>query len=118
MMASQVLSAKERSVRLISRIQSEHISQIRQRRENHRQPISMPGTIRMLDETRQIDTLTRDLSSEGIGLITAEPVSELDYAEIELFIGNCNESMFARCCWCQPSGCFYLSGWKFINDPA
>ena len=114
-MSGQVLSSKDRAIRLISRIQSAHIRQIRQRRENNRQYISLPGKIRTLGTPGEIEALTRDLSSEGIGLITANSIHPQTRAEIELTISNTTETIYARCCWCESSGIFFLSGWKFFN---
>ena len=116
-MESQTLSSKERAIRLISRIQSAHIQQIRrQRRENHRQCISLPAKIRPLGVPGELEALTRDLSSEGVGMITAESVATKSRAEIEMTIANCTETIYARCQWCKPSGIFFLSGWKFFNS--
>ena len=117
-MTSHTMSIRDRAIRLISRIQSAHIAQIRERRENHRQHISIASKLRLVDSSNEIDALTRDVSSEGLGMITTQRIEEGTLAEIELSLPNCTESIFAKCCWCTESGCFYISGWKFVKEPA
>jgi len=116
MIASPALSSKEKAVRLISRIQSESISQLRQRRECGRTQVFLPGKVRFLDRSAEFEALIRDLSSDGVGLITTKPVRELDRAEIELAVSEGCEVVAARCCWCRALGGFFLSGWEFTSE--
>ena len=116
-MTSQTLSTRDHAIRLISRIQSAHIAQVRERRENHRQHISISAKIRLFGSEAEIDALTRDVSSEGLGMITTQPIHPDTQAEIELSLPNCTETIFAKCCWYSKSGGFYMSGWKFVKEP-
>ena len=107
-------SVQQQIIRLISQIQCEDIQHTRENRESNRQKLTLPVTIKMLEEDGEIDAVSRDLSSSGIGLIAATQVEPETMGELDIELENSTHTVFSRCLWCKPFGKgYFLSGWKF-----
>lgn len=107
-------SVQQQILRLISQIQCEDIRQTRENRESNRQKLTLPVTIKLLNDGSEIDAVSRDLSSSGIGLIASANVEPEALGELEIELENSTHTVFSRCLWCKPFGKgYFISGWKF-----
>lgn len=114
-MTSQVFSIQQHVMHLISQIQCEDIRRKRELRENNRQNITVPVTIKLSDG-KETDAVTRDLSSLGIGLLSSTRLETNLVCELELELDSGTNCVVAKCIWCKPFGKgFFLSGWTFQN---
>ncbi len=99
---------------LISQIQCEDIRRKREFRETNRLNLTVPVTIRSKMGDWEFDAVSRDLSSQGIGLISPEQIEVDSVCDLELFLENDTKTLSAECIWCRPFGRgFFLSGWNF-----
>lgn len=113
-MSTHAQSIQQQIIRLISQIQCEEIQHSRENRESNRQKLTLPITIKLLENDVEIDAVSRDLSSCGIGLIAASQVEPESLAELEIELENSTHTVFSKCLWCKPFGKgYFLSGWKF-----
>lgn len=86
-----------------------------ERRSLYRESISRPVGIR-LDSGREILCFSRNLSFEGIGVISHVPFDDNCEATIEIHSTHAgNPVMAAQLVWCRPFGQgWYISGWQFL----
>ena len=86
-----------------------------ERRSLYRESISRPVGIR-LTSGREILCFSRNLSFEGIGVISHVEFDPDSEATIEIHsTDDCNSVMAAKLAWCRPFGQgWYISGWHFL----
>ena len=115
-MGTHVQSVQQQVIHLISRIQCEEIRRAREEREINRQNITVPVTIRPFDGEKEIDAISRDISSLGIGLLASQPVAVEQVAELELELDTTTSKLVGTCRYCKPFGKgYYITGWRFEN---
>ena len=106
-------SVQQQVLRLISQIQCEDIRQTRESREFNRQKLTLPVTMQFADG-REIDAVSRDLSSCGMGLIAASEIGTGVMCELVIELENSEHTIYSKCLWCLPFGKgYFLTGWKF-----
>jgi hypothetical protein len=115
-MSIEAVNIQQQVLHLISQIQCEDIRRMRENREVSRQNISLPVTARFVNGAGELDAVSRDISSAGIGLITATEIAPQTTAELEIQLTSSTTAIFGECHWCVNYGkSFYLTGWKFIG---
>lgn len=73
--------------------------------------------LQLRDSGREIPAFSRNLSADGIGVITNEMVAEGEMAVISIApLGQGEVLLLGKCRWCKSYGeNWFLSGWQFIN---
>lgn len=86
-----------------------------ERRSLYRETISRPVGIR-LNNDREILCFSKNLSFDGIGVISQYSFLENTEAKIEIHSSNnLNPVMAAKLAWCKPFGeGWFVSGWHFL----
>ncbi|MEM9943231.1 MAG: PilZ domain-containing protein [Planctomycetota bacterium] len=113
MTSQNTIPPSQQTIRLISKIQSEYIRQIRERRECHRQFISLMAVIEDPESNSSVDAITRDLSSSGISLITNQSLDLDTQAVLAIRLARSTDRIEATCRWCHAMGSLFISGWQF-----
>jgi hypothetical protein len=86
-------------------------------RSAHRDHLVRSVDVKLRDCGTAIAAFSRNVSANGIGLITHESISDRTFAVLTIskLTGN-DVSILAECRWCKPYGRnWHLSGWQFIN---
>lgn len=86
-------------------------------RSAHREHLVRPIQIELRNEGLVIPAFSRNISANGIGVISAEQISEKSTAILEIAgIKNASVRILADCRWSRNYGPdWYISGWQFIN---
>lgn len=88
-----------------------------ERRISFREAISRPCRIRLSGKDEIINGFTKNISFEGVGVITHESFQGDEEAKIEIHSSHdTNPVIFSRLAWCKPFGDgWYVSGWRFVT---
>jgi hypothetical protein len=104
--------------RLVDQILDEETrSMICERRDASRQSITRPLLIEPRDDSRRtVDAFSRDLSSQGVGVISRDAFKQGTMARILISRVNGPPSVvLAECRWCDRyENGWFLSGWTFV----
>ncbi len=98
-------------------LDEESRARINERRDASRQSITRPIIIEPRDiPGRTVNALTRDISGQGIGVISAERFQPRVMARVFISrIGAPPSIVLAECRWCDDyQHGWYLSGWNFV----
>ena len=78
-----------------------------------RKKLVFPVTISTDDEEIEIDAFSRNLSPEGVSLITPQPFSAGSELSLGLHVHGKQTDYIAECRWCETFGeVYWKSGWK------
>jgi len=83
-----------------------------------RKPLVVPVRVELCDSDLKMPGFTRNISSNGVGLLlpAACKVGEKAVITLERTDGKGKYSVLAECRWCKPYGESWLfSGWQFIK---
>jgi hypothetical protein len=85
-------------------------------RSAHRENLVRPVAI-VRDGGESVTAVSRNISANGIGLITQEPVGERSVSILKISrLKGDDIKIVAECRWCKSYGeNWHLSGWQFIN---
>ena len=90
----------------------------KERRGLGRQPLARPVTLEFFSSDRpDLVGISKDISGEGVGIITTEPVDIRTQARLQIHRYSGRPSVvIAECRWCDESiGNWFFSGWNFAN---
>ncbi len=117
-MSIEAVNIQQQVLHLISQIQCEDIRRMRENREVTRQNIALPVTIKFNATGQELDAVSRDISSSGIGLISSLAIDPATVGELEIQLTSSTTTISGQCHWCEKYGkSFYLTGWKFTGAP-
>ena len=90
------------------------------RRGQNRITIAVPAILQLVDASikplgNPFAALTRDITSEGLGLIVENELPSEELYAIQIGEGGNSACLLAQSIWCQPTGPFYLTGFKAIQ---
>lgn len=88
-----------------------------ERRVSFRESISRPVTIKVRDQVTEYPGFSKNISFEGIGLISQKDFAANLEAKIEIHSSqDKNPIVLCRLAWCRPFGeGWYVSGWHFVT---
>ncbi|HMP77814.1 MAG TPA: PilZ domain-containing protein [Pirellulaceae bacterium] len=88
-----------------------------ERRSAIREHLVRPVTIRLRDSNAEFPGFSRNISSNGICIITQDKVEERSFASIRIHrLEGEDVTILAECRWTKPFGAsFYMSGWQFLG---
>lgn len=86
-------------------------------RSAHRERLVRPVQVELRADERTIPAFSRNISVNGIGIISAEAMLEKSTAILEIGgIKNMPVKILAECRWSRGYGeNWYISGWQFIS---
>lgn len=86
-------------------------------RSTHRDTIVRPVVIDFRDCDETIAAVSRNISANGIGLITDKPIDNQTVAILRISkLTGKDETILSECRWSKAYGAnWFLSGWQFIN---
>ena len=102
--------------RLLKEVQA---AQLRERRSVDRKPFVRPVEIAAGRNRSELhDAFSRDISIQGIGLISRVEWPEATMARLKIHSLDGKEvAVNAKVRWCQPYGHgWYLAGWTFLDE--
>lgn len=88
-----------------------------ERRFSIREQFSRPVTVKIQNQEEVIDGFSKNISFEGIGIITKTEFPQGSEAKIEIHSSNSvNPVIVSKLAWCKPFGKgWYISGWSFVT---
>ena len=89
----------------------------RENRSSLRHKFIRAVDLQLRESGRDLTAFSRNLSADGIGVITNEFVPEGEMAVISIAqLGPGKVLLLGKCKWCKSYGDnWFLSGWQFIN---
>ena len=91
----------------------------RELRSVHRERLVCPVEITFGEDSEAIQAFSRNLSCEGVALITDRPFEERMIATMSIYrTAKVGARVVADCRWCKPFGeRYWISGWQFSHVP-
>jgi PilZ domain len=88
-----------------------------ERRSVHREAIVRPVDLFIRATGERLKAFSRNISYQGVSLITRKPILSGTIAKIQIHRLNCEPSLFlTECRWAGSFGSeWYVSGWNFLN---
>ena len=88
-----------------------------ERRFSIREQFSRPVTVKLNDKDEVYDVFSKNISFEGIGIISKNEFPQGAEAKIEIYSSNSvNPVIVSKLAWCKPFGKgWYISGWRFVT---
>lgn len=106
--------------RLIREVMEDDTRFEKELRSVHRERVVLPVEITIGVDEEIIHAFSRNVSCEGIALISDRPFESGDSATLAIYRTTkpVASRVVAECKWCKPFGAtFWVSGWQFTHVP-
>ena len=94
---------------------------IAERREKVRLPFTVPAVVQLVDGElnalgEPIAAVTRDMTTDGLGLILDRSVNAGETIEVQFNMGGKDLNMIGDVLWCRSTGPFHVVGVRIVRS--